>query len=529
MDTALYTRVSSQRQDVDLSISAQLRALREYAAKNGYHVVREYVDEAESGRTADRPQFQRMVAEARRPTRPFESVLVWKYSRFARSREDAIVFKSLLKKHGVRVLSITEPSEDTPTGRLMEAIIESLDEFYSANLGQEIYRGMRESASRGFYVVSRAPYGYRRIRVLDGKQERAKLEPDPVTAPIIRRIFSQFLDAQGLTEVVKAFNAEGIPSATGVGWNKTVLYKILVNEAYTGTLVWGKTTQSGNHAPPVRVERAWEPLVDRETFDQVHALLQARSFKRVHPRRAASHFLLSGLAKCAVCGKALIGQDAKSGRFSYYVCGTLIRKGAGACNAPYLPKVMFESLVIDAVKTHVLTEDNLRRLVALVREEMDGNSAQFREHLDGIERELADVDRRLTRLYEALETSKLTLDDLAPRIQGLRHRQEQLQAARGEVQAHLHGRKKELVDLQTVVSYAEDLRAVLSQGSLAERKAFIRSFVREVSVAKDHAVLRYTMPLPPDGQDPERIEEVLSIVPNGGAEGIRTPDFLLAK
>ena len=182
MKVAIYARVSSDRQDVDLSIAAQLRALREYAAKQGDQGVREYVDEAESGRTADRPQFQRMIAEARRASRPFQLILVWKYSRFARSREDSAVFKSLLKKHGVRVVSITEPFDDSPTGRLMEAIIESLDEFYSANLGQEVLRGMRESASRGFYVASRAPYGYWRVKVKDGKMERATLQPDPGTA-----------------------------------------------------------------------------------------------------------------------------------------------------------------------------------------------------------------------------------------------------------------------------------------------------------------------------------------------------------
>ena len=110
------------------------------------------MDEAESGRTADRPQFQKMIAEARRASRPFQLILVWKYSRFARSREEAILFKSLLKTHGVRVVSITGPFEDSPTGRLMEGTIEALDEFYSANQGQEVLRGMRESASRGFYI-----------------------------------------------------------------------------------------------------------------------------------------------------------------------------------------------------------------------------------------------------------------------------------------------------------------------------------------------------------------------------------------
>ena len=95
---ALYARVSSERQDVDLSIASQLRALRAHAAKHDLRVVREFVDEVASGRTTDRPQFQRMISEARRQGSPFELILVWKYSRFARNREDAIVFKSLLKK-----------------------------------------------------------------------------------------------------------------------------------------------------------------------------------------------------------------------------------------------------------------------------------------------------------------------------------------------------------------------------------------------------------------------------------------------
>lgn len=137
MNVVLYARVSSDKQDVDLSISAQLKVLREYAAKNSYDVVREFVDEAESGRTAARPAFREMISMAKRPQKPFNTVLVWKYSRFARSREDSIVYKTMLRKNGVKVISITEPFEDTPMGRLLEAMIESLDEFYSANLGKK--------------------------------------------------------------------------------------------------------------------------------------------------------------------------------------------------------------------------------------------------------------------------------------------------------------------------------------------------------------------------------------------------------
>ena len=114
MRAAIYARVSSDRQDVDLSISAQLKALREYAIKNGHTVIKEYVDEAESGRTAARPAFREMIGTAKLKHPPFDMILVWKLSRFARNREDSIIYKSLLRKQGIQVVSINEPIEDTP-------------------------------------------------------------------------------------------------------------------------------------------------------------------------------------------------------------------------------------------------------------------------------------------------------------------------------------------------------------------------------------------------------------------------------
>ncbi|MCY4449958.1 MAG: recombinase family protein, partial [Chloroflexi bacterium] len=182
---AVYARVSSDRQDVDLSVAAQLRALREYAERNGFIIVRQYVDEAESGRVADRPQFRRMIDEGSRPSSPFEVILVWKFSRFTRKREHAVAFKSMLRKKGIRVVSITEHSDDTPTGKLMEAIIESVDEFYSENLAQEVLRGMRESASRGFWMPTLAPYGYRKVHVQDGVKKRPKLELKPPADAVV--------------------------------------------------------------------------------------------------------------------------------------------------------------------------------------------------------------------------------------------------------------------------------------------------------------------------------------------------------
>ena len=122
MNVVLYARVSSDKQDVDLSISAQLKALREYAARLGYVVIEEFVDEAETGRTIHRLVFQEMIRKARLKPPPFQAILVWKLSRFARNREDSIIYKSLLRKQGIQVISINEPVDNTPSGRMMEGM-----------------------------------------------------------------------------------------------------------------------------------------------------------------------------------------------------------------------------------------------------------------------------------------------------------------------------------------------------------------------------------------------------------------------
>ena len=285
-------------------MSAQLRALKDYAKANGYSVAREYVDEAESGRVADRPQFREMIEEGSQPNAPFEVILVWKFNRFTRKREHAVAFKSMLRRKGIRVVSITEHADDSPTGKLMEAIIESVDEFYSENLAQDVVRGMRESASRGFFLASKAPFGYKRVKVSDGVKERPTLEVDPATAPVVEEIFESSLSGNGLKEICKTLNGRGIPNR-GKRWNKVGLHYLLTNEAYTGTAVWGRTSKGEKAQDPVRVEGAWPALVSKELFDAVQEAMRERAPKVQRPARVGSRFLLSGFAQVRCVRRAL--------------------------------------------------------------------------------------------------------------------------------------------------------------------------------------------------------------------------------
>ena len=450
-------------------------------------VAREYVDGAESGRIADRPQFRKMIDEAARTQAPFREILVWKFSRFTRNREHAVAFKSMLRRNGVRVVSITEHADDTPTGKLMQAIIESVDEFYSENLAQEVLRGMREAASRGFWISSHAPFGYNRIMVQDGPKKRPTLETNPDTSPIVKRIFNMGEAGKGTLEITRILNNEGIASPRGKLWGKTSVHGILINEAYMGTLVWGANAR--DEAEPVRVEKAFPAIVSKAQF------MRSRAPRFSHPRRVGSSYLLSGLAKCKACKTPLTGRFAKSGQYAYYVCPTNIKIGNGACETPTLNARRFEEMVVNRIRSNILTEDCIHELVKVVESEMGGVTREQRKRLETIDSELADVRQRLGKLYNLVETTDMEVDDFKPRIRELRERQDRLEYSAEEARATLAQRRKVLDDVNAIAAYAKEMKDFLEQSELTERKAFIETFVKEILVVPGDALMRYTVPM----------------------------------
>ena len=493
---ALYARVSSDRQDVDLSVAAQLRALRDFAERNGYVVAREYIDEAESGRTSDRPQFTKMLDEAAQPDAPFQEILVWKFSRFTRKREHAVAFKSMLRRRGIRVTSITEHADDTPTGKLMEAIIESVDEFYSENLAQEVTRGMREAASRGFWVASRPPYGYKRVKVQDGAKERPRLELNRPVDDIVRRIFDMAINGSSVLDITRVLNDEGIPTTNGKPWLKTTVHRLLTNEAYTGTLVWGQNAKDGGE--PVRVVDAHPAIVTCDEFQYVQRLLKSRAPKHVNPRRVSSPYLLSSLLSCEPCNVSMSGAEAKGGKYSYYVCQSKIKKGTETCETPRLSARDFERLVIDQLREHILTESNMRELVKMVDEEMDGLAREQRQKLESAEHELARVAQALDRIWRMVETTDLEMLDAADRIREHKHRKEQLEVAAETARRTLADRRQLLDSEDMIAAFAEEMSEFLLTSELTETRAFLRTFIHRIEVRPGRAVIRYTIPMPED-------------------------------
>lgn len=519
MRVALYARVSSERQaEKDLSIPAQLKALRDYAAKNGWDVVQEFIDAAESARTANRPEFQRMIALAKKKPQQFSAILVWKLSRFARNREDSILYKSLLRKHGVQLVSLSEPVDESPAGRLLEGVIEVIDEFYSANLAQDALRGMKENASRGFCNGGTPPYGYRHERVRIGTQLKSKLTLEPQEASIVKRMFDLCLSGLGLLQIAKTLNQEGSLTRGGNPWNKTVIHYMLRNETHVGTLVFNKgsakqlDSKAGNEC--IRIEHAHPAIVSAKTFQRVQAMLHERSPKVTHPKFLASDYLLSGLAYCGFCHCKLIGCSAKSGRFHYYACQRVLKRGRSSCRGGFIPRAKLEAAVLERLRERVLTEANLTSLVELVNEELSQAARETDQRRGEIDARLEDLRARLHKLYGALETGHLAVDDIAPRIKELRAQIEENEARRKSVDKNKE-RALRLTRADMLVQ-VRDFQQLLGSASFLERKRFLRSFIKRIEIPHNgeqgNGELEYTLPLAPQGPSKDRARSPFEVL-----------------
>ena len=335
---------------------------------------------------------------------------------------------------------------------------------------------MREAASRGFWVSSRTPYGYRRVMVQDGTKERPKLQPDDVAAPVVRRIFDMAENGIGMLDIARAINDEKIPSATGKICSNNAVNFILRNEVYTGALVWG--ARAKDEASPVRVEEAFPAIVSKDQFRRVNSRMRSRASKTTHPRRTASSYLLSGLVRCYRCETLLSGQDAKGGRFHYYVCQSLIKRGKDACETPRLNARRFEHLIVGRIRSRILAKDGNDDMTTVVVRELDRLVEEQRGRIETIESELKDVRFRLDRLWDFVGSNDYDLAETAsPRIRSSRDQQLHLEASLQEANVILSQLRAIRDDVATITAKTLDITEYPEESELPERKAFVRDIV----------------------------------------------------
>lgn len=306
-----YIRVSTDKQE-ELSPDAQKRLIIDYAKKNKLILINDHIflENGISGRKADkRPAFQNMIGMAKSKEHPFDVILVWKYSRFARNQEESIVYKSLLKKNNVDVVSISEPLIDGPFGSLIERIIEWMDEYYSIRLSSEVKRGMSEKALRGGYQ-SAPCLGYVKDKVT-GIPEI--YEPEAV---IVRNIYKLYEEGYSIIEICRKLNSLGYRTRKGNTFEHRAVKYVLTNPFYIGKVRWNRQDHTTH---TVRNESEWiiaDGIHEKMFNDEYYNHIQDLIAKRHKPQKAHSvgtmkHWL-SGIVKCSACGKSLVTSVIKS-------------------------------------------------------------------------------------------------------------------------------------------------------------------------------------------------------------------------
>ena len=317
-----YVRVSTHDQE-EISPDSQEKLLREYAKKNNIIILKIFCELGVSGRKADkRPEFQEMIASAKSKEHPVDTILVWKYSRFARNQEESIVYKSLLKKqNNVDVISVSEPLVDGPFGSLIERIIEWMDEYYSIRLSGEVFRGMKENAMRGSYQA-RPPLGYR-------IQEHGK---PPVIVPeearIIKIIFEKYVNENSnFFDIARYLNSLGFKTSHNKPFERRSIEYILQNPTYCGMIRWNRTKNDTNE---IKDRSEWiiadgehEAIITKELFDKAQERYKHNyTPKGARPAATYKHWL-SGLLKCPDCGRTLTActKYRRNGdSYSYFSC-----------------------------------------------------------------------------------------------------------------------------------------------------------------------------------------------------------------
>ena len=457
----IYARYSSDRQ-TEQSIEGQLRVCHEYAERNDYVVVHEYIDRALSGTTDRRPAFLQMIEDSKK--KEFEYVLMYQLDRFARNRYDSANYKMKLKKNGVRVLSARENISDDASGILMESVLEGMAEYYSAELSQKVKRGVRESLIKGYYTGGQVTYGY--------KVEDKKWKIDEEHAEFVRQAFNEYAVGEKATEIADHLNAQGSRTSTGKKWNGNAISKMLHNQRDMGIEKFGGEIFT-DVIPPIVEEKLWQV---------VNGMM--KHYRRNYKNDKYDPYFLTGKIFCGYCGESVIAEAGSSHmgtRYKYYKCHTKKVKGK-ACLLRNYRKRELEQLIIDKTKKYILTPSKIEEIAHMV---VDRYNSEISNNvvLKCLEKELRQINNKINSLVKNMEQGIVSLT--------LRETLYKLENDRADIQLKIAEEKSKFdkpLKFEDVKNFIS-LFASKDYDDVFERNEFFNRFIKKVLLFNDKIIV----------------------------------------
>lgn len=474
----IYARYSCHNQ-TEQSIEGQMHDCERYAEANGLQIVKTYIDRAMTATSDRRPQFQQMIKDS--ALGMFDTILVWKLDRFARNRYDSAVYKRQLRSNGVTVVSVMEHITDSPEGVLMESVLEGFAEYFSRDLSQKVVRGMRETA-QNHKITGKIPFGYR-------KSSDGRYEPDPVTAPAVKKVFSMYNRGYKKSEIAGWLCKSGYRTASGASFTQAAVTRILQNERYTG-----KYTYSG-----LEIIDETQRIVSDEVFCKVQDVSHAKTNSgRIH--RINEKYLLSNKLYCGYCYNRMNGECGKSSTgktYAYYAC--VGRKKFHVCIRKNFNKDAIEKIVIDSISRLISDSDIIDRISdAIIKYQNEHDNTG--ERISVLTNKLNSINYKITNLMSAIENGIVT-PTTKQRLIELEQLKLDAENEIVEIRTQRPGfTKAQLVDMIRKIDLGKEM-------SDHEKYTIVQQLVKKIFAWEDKLLIVYNFAgLPEDESDEELIE-----------------------
>lgn len=417
-EAVIYTRFSTDTQTSN-STEYQLKHCREFCNQNGYKVVDEYIDEGYSGGSADRPEFQRLLRDARAP-HTWSAVVVYNLSRFSRE-ETPQIYERELNDHGIVLLSTKEPNDDSVNGRFIRRNIYSNNALYRESTAAHTTDGMRNKAAKGIHCGGIPPLGYT-------VNHENRLAVDEEEAQLVNRIFKMFDVGMSYSQMAQKLNAEGLRTKAGREFTKNSFSNILRQEKYIGTFRWnvhqskdrrGKRNQAAEkpEKDQVCITDGCPAIVPKDLFERVQKKLEGQKLGK-GASKARYPYLLSGrdILYCAECGSKMIGTRHYS-RGKFYLTYYCPKHKDGSCPTKEIPAKNLDKLVVSKVVENVVTKTDAQALTAAMAHTVSTNSikAKIRAKENSIVRVVSSIEMEpsyaLSKRLKQLEFEKTQLEE----------------------------------------------------------------------------------------------------------------------
>ena len=460
MTAVIYARYSTDSQREE-SIEGQIRECTAYAEKNGFTVVKHYIDRAVSAKTDNRPQFQQMIKDSERGI--FDVIIVWKLDRFARNRYDSARYKTQLKRNGVKLVSATEVISAGPEGIILESVLEGYAEYYSADLSEKVVRGMTENALKGIYNGGTIPFGY----MID---ETRHYQPDPLLAPYVEQTFQKYADGATMTDLRDWLKAHNIKNSMGGEMSYNTIQRMLSNRRYIGELRLRDVVQPN----------AIPALVSEELFNKVQEKL-AKNKKAPARHKAEESYLLTTKLYCGKCGALMFGESGVShtGKmYTYYKCAAAKKKKT--CDKKAVRKQWLEDLVINETMKLVEDDASMNAIIAKVMELQNQESTDL--PID--EKQLKETEVGITNMLNAIQMGILT-SSTKERLEALEEQRKELQARIAEERLAKPKMKEEFVRFWLLRFRKLDMTQP------EQRQALVDTFINAIYLYDDKVLITF--------------------------------------